>query len=144
MEAGTEDSSLVAIATASWVMLAPCFLGVVRSAVSEELLGWTEKTNSMVPRTPPGLSGTRVRVRMRGCDSHGGSTFGLTRAFNAGIRTQVSVLNGRQTSEGASGWATYLSTSSLYAVSPASREASSSDGSKAFFAASTSSWTTLG
>lgn len=94
MEAGTDERSLVATATASCVMLAPCLWGVVTSAARDELLGWTEKTNSIVPRTPSGLSGTRVSVFMNACESHDGRTSGLTSVFRAGRRAQVSVLNG--------------------------------------------------
>lgn len=90
--AGTDDSSLVATATASWVMLAPCFSGALESVALPTLLGCTENTNSMVPRTPSCRSGRRVSVWSNGSRSHGGSTFGLIRVFRAGRSAQVSVL----------------------------------------------------
>lgn len=137
MEAGTEERSFVAMARASWVMLAPSFWGWFVAGARPVLLGWTENTNSMVARTPSSLRGRRVRVSTKGPRSHSGSTLGLIKALRAGRRAHVSVLwelGHLQDSEIA---ATYLFTIASYSIRPFSRVGLSFDGLKALLPAST-------
>lgn len=151
MEAGTDESSFVATATASCVMAAPCFPRLPPSSTAlPVLLGWTANTNSIVALTPSCRNGRCVRLLISGSLSHGGSTLGLIKAFRACIKIHVCVLTVCQVCFlqvnhfAILGSLTYLSTSSLYSCNPCCRASAAADGSNAFFAASTISCVIFG
>lgn len=94
IEGGTDERSCVAIASASGAMFAPLFSGFVSSVCGSVPLGWTEKTNSNVARTPRFLSGIRTSTSVIFFLSHSGTASGFRSPLRAWTRVHVPALKG--------------------------------------------------
>lgn len=89
---GTDERSCVAMASASGAIFAPFFSGFVSSGKGIVPLGWTEKMNSSVARTPRSLSGMQTKIPMISFLSHAGTASGLRSPLRAWTRVHVPAL----------------------------------------------------
>ena len=80
------------MASASGEMLAPLLSGFVSPVCGTVPLGWTEKTNSKVARTPSFLRGMRTRTGKISLLSHSGTASGLRSPLRTWTRVHVPAL----------------------------------------------------
>ncbi len=136
---GGADSKLLAMFRASWVIFPPLLCGTAASDTLTVPEGWTEKTNSSVPRTPSGRSGTSVSFSISLVRSHGGTWPGRTRILRAPRTFRVFVLKYRSDLDGTqrslSIWACLWIRSSKSRIA-CGRESSGTSGLKALLPAS--------